>query len=214
MEQEGVNFESNNSEHYNRPFTLQELQYNIGHTKNTAPEDDGTHYLMLNRVPEVAKEYMCKIFNKMWQQSYFPDEWNTAIVIPIHKPCKNHTDSRNYRPIALTSCICKLFERIINARLVDYLEMNKIFTNIQCGCRQNRSTLDHLVRLEHEVRKAFVLSEDQVSIFFDLEKAYDMTWRGGILRDLETAGLKCYLPKYIEQFLGNRYFKVRLENYI
>ena len=72
VEQKGVNFESNNSEHYNRPFTLQELQYNLGHTKNTAPGDDGIHYLMLKRMPEVAKEYMCKIFNKMWQQSYFP----------------------------------------------------------------------------------------------------------------------------------------------
>ena len=110
VEQEGVNFESNNSEHCNRPFTLQELQYYLGLTKNTVPHDDGIHYLMLKRMPEVAKEYMYKMFNKMWQQSYFPDKWNIAIVIPIHKPGKNSTDSRNYRPIALTSCICKLFE--------------------------------------------------------------------------------------------------------
>ena len=102
---------------------------------------------------------------------------------------------------------------MINARLMNYLEINKILTNIQSGCRQNLSTLDYLVGLEHEVSKAFVLGEHQVSIFFDLEKAYDMTWRRGILRDLETAGLKSYFPKYIEQFLGNRYFKVRLENY-
>ena len=62
VEQKGVNFESNN-----RSFTLKELHYNLGHTKNTASGDDEIHYLMLKRMPEVAKEYMCNIYNKIWQ---------------------------------------------------------------------------------------------------------------------------------------------------
>ena len=40
-----------------------------------------------------------------------------------------------------------------------------------------------------------------------------MTWRGGILRDMEAVGLRGYLPKYIEQFLKSRYFKVRVKSY-
>ena len=52
-----------------------------------------------------------------------------------------------------------------------------------------------------------MLGEHQVSIFFNLEKAYDMTWREGILRDLETAGLKGYLPKYIGQFSWQQIFQ-------
>ena len=64
---------------------------------------------------------------------------------------------------------------MINARLIEYLEMKKIFANMQCGCRRGRSTLDQLVRLEHAVRTAFALGEHQISIFFDLQKAYDMT---------------------------------------
>ena len=58
---------------------------------------------------------------------------------------------------------------------MDYLEMNKIPSNIQCKCRRGRSTLDHLVRLENEIRRGFAAGEHQVSIFFDLEKAYGMT---------------------------------------
>ena len=88
--------------------------------------------------------------------------------------------------------------------------MNKVFSNIQCGCRRERSTMDHLVRLEHGVRTAFALGEHQIFIFFYLEKAYDMTWRGGILQDMHTLGLRGSLPRYIEQFLKNGYFKVRL----
>ena len=168
---------------------------------------------MLKRMQEQVKKYLCKIYNGMWHESHFPNQWNTAIVMLIHKPGKNHKNRANYRPIALTSCICNLFERMINARLIEYLKIKKMFANIQCGCRRERSTLDHLERRDHAVRMAFALGEHQILSFFDLQKAYDMAWRGGILRDMEAVGLRGYLPKYIEQFLKTRYFKVRVQNY-
>ena len=163
-------------------------------------------------MPPQAKEYLCKIFNRLWQTSYFPPQWNTAIVVPIHKPGKNHSNSSNYRPIALTSCICKLLERMINKRLMDFMEMNRLFSSVQCGCRRKKSTLDHLVRMESAVRNAFVLSEHQVSIFFDMEKTYDMTWRFGIMRDLLDLGLRGLLPKYIGEYLKER-FAVKVQNH-
>ena len=66
--------------------------------------------------------------------------------------------------------------------------------------------------MENEIQKAFALNEHLVSIYIDLEKAYDMTWRYGIMRDLRDIGLRGYMPKFIEQFLKNRTFKVRLQN--
>jgi hypothetical protein len=51
---------------------------------------------------------------------------------------------------------------------------------------------------------------DLVSIFFDLEKAYDTTWKYGILKDLKDAGLKGRLPLFISGFLNDWHFKVRL----
>ena len=53
--------------------------------------------------------------------------------------------------------------------------MNKCLNNIQCGCRKERSTKDHPVRMENEVRKAFALNGHVISIYFSLEKAYDTT---------------------------------------
>ena len=212
-EQEDISFESSNREEYNRPFTVEELEYNLSRTKNTSPGKDGIHYQMLKKMPPEAKKYLCKIFNRLWQTSYFPPQWNTAIVVPIHKPGKNHSNSSNYRPIALTSCICKLLERMINERLMDFMEMNRLFSNVQCGCRREKSTLDHLVRMESAVRNAFVLGEHQVSIFFDMEKAYDMTWRFGIMRDLHDLGLRGLLPKYIGKYLKERRFAVKVQNH-
>ena len=91
-----------------------------------------------------------------------------------------------------------------------FLETNNILTNIQFGFRKNRSTTDQLVRLETFIRDAFVNKEHAVSIFFDLEKAYDTTWKYGILKDLHNIGLKGHLPNFIKFFLSHRNFNIRL----
>ena len=49
-------------------------------------------------------------------------------VILILKPFKDHTNAKNYRPITLSSCVCKTLERMINAILICYLETNRLIT--------------------------------------------------------------------------------------
>ena len=91
---------------------------------------------------------------------------------------------------------------MINTRLIWFLESNGLITNFQCGFRSKRSTVDHLVRLETFVREAFIKKEHLTAVFFDLEKAYDTTWKYGIMRDLSDFGLKGRLPHFIGPF-GN-----------
>ena len=52
----------------------------------------------------------------------FPTSWRIAIIVPVAKPGKVLTDPGSYRPIALTSCLCKTMERMVNSRLTWYLE--------------------------------------------------------------------------------------------
>jgi hypothetical protein len=61
-------------------------------------------------------------------------------------------------------------EKMINARFVWFLQSNELLSNIQCGFRHGRSTLDHLVRFETFSRNAFAKKEHAVSIFFDWKK--------------------------------------------
>ena len=70
------------------------------------------------------------------------------------------------RPIAVTSCICKTVERMVNERLVWYLENNGLLAKQQCGYRLKKSTVDHLVRLETFIRDAFVHNQHLVTVFF------------------------------------------------
>ena len=97
----------------------------------------------------------------------------TAIIIPFPKPGKVLSDPGSYRPIALTSCLCKTMERMVNSRLTWYLERHKVITEYHSGFRRRRSTVDNLVTLETSIRDAFVGRKHLVSIFFDLEKAYE-----------------------------------------
>ena len=139
-----------------------------------------------------------------------PPSWKDATIIPIPKPGKDSTNATNYRPIALTSCVCKTLERMINARLLWFLESQNLITNFQSGFRSQRSTNDHLVRLESFIRDAFIKREHLVAVFFDLEKAYDTTWKYGIMKDLQDLGLKGRLPSFISDFLSDRNFNVRV----
>ena len=196
--------------YYNKPFTVKDLNSVLSKTKDTSPGEDGVTYQMIRNMPDHAKEHLVQMFNKFFKDSHFPEQWKKAIIIPIPKPGKNPNSPNSYRPIALTSCLCKTLERLINERLLEYLVMKKILTTAQCGCQKGRSTTDHLLRLENAIRTAYAHKEHFISIFFDLERAYDMTWRQGIIIDLHKAGLRGLLPKYIGTFLGTRFFKVKV----
>ena len=82
--------------------------------------------------------------------------WKEATIIPVPKLGKDNTNPNNYSPIALTSCICKTLERMVNGRLFWYFETNDKITKFQSGFRHQRSTNDHLVRLETFIREAFI----------------------------------------------------------
>ena len=61
---------------------------------------------------------------------------------------------------------------MINNRLVQYLENNKIITNVQCGFRKYRATVDHLIRLQTNIRNGIAGKKITLGVFFDLEKAF------------------------------------------
>ena len=210
QEKTKLNFKSSINEEYNSPFNLDELKDAISKAHDTATGPDEVHYQMLKHLPPKSLQALLDIFNDMWETGKFPESWELATIIPIPKPGKDHAEPNSYRPIALTSCLCKTLERMINVRLVWYLESNNLISPVQSGFRSERSTNDNLIRLETFIRDAFVAKEHVVAVFFDLEKAYDTTWRHGIMRDLHDLGIRGRLATFIENFLADRWIQVRV----
>ena len=140
----------------------------------------------------------------------FPETWRQSIIVPIPKSGKDTSNPQNYRHIALTSCLCKTLERMINSRLTWNVETNGHITNMKTGFWKRRGTIDHLIRLETFIREAFMRKQHLTAVFFDLEKAYDITWKYGIIRDLYDLGLRGRLPMFIKKVLFERTFRVRV----
>ena len=209
-EAKACNFDSDESEPYNKKFTISELKQALQKSNNSSAGLDGIHYQLLTHLPEETLCVLLDIFNHIWTTGAFPPSWREAEVVPIPKPGKDPTNPGNYRPIALTSCICKTMERLVNARLTWHLETNGLISDLQCGFRQGRSTVDHLVRFETFIREAFVKKQHVLAVFFDLEKAYDTTWKYGILSDMHDMGFRGRLPVFIREFLKGRSFRVRV----
>ena len=165
---------------------------------------------MLKHLPDTSLETLLNILNYIWTTGKFPDDWQYATIIPIPKPGKDPAEPNNYRPIALTSCLCKTLERMINKRLTWFLESNNHISQFQSGFRSDHSTTDNLVRLETFIRYAFIKKEHVEAVFFYLEKAYDTTWRYGISKDIHKLGLRGRLPTFIGNFLADRTMQFRV----
>ncbi|GBM30073.1 putative RNA-directed DNA polymerase from transposon X-element [Araneus ventricosus] len=210
LKQKSVDFLPSYTEDYNATFSYRELKNVLRKSKPTSP--DQIHNDMLKHLSEYSLQTILLLFNRIWHERVFPVSWLKAIVIPIPKPGKDKQDPNNYRPIALTSCLSKMLERMVGARLMYVLETSKWFTPSQSGFCKRRGTIDNLLKLETAIREAFVRRKHLVSIFFDMEKAYDLIWRHGILKDSSDIGLTGNLPLFIKKNLQTRIFQILIGN--
>jgi ribonuclease HI len=211
-EQTPIDILDEDNEPYNLPFTSDELEDALHSCKGSSPGTDEIHYQMLINLTTMAKKNLLEIYNSIWISGVFPEEWTEALIVPIVKPGKDPKMPNSYRPISLTSCVCKLMEKMANKRLTWFLETNGHISENQFGFRKNRSTADCTLILESEIQKAFAEKQHVVAVSCDLEKAYDTAWRHGILKNLSEMTLKGKLMLFLQNFMNNRTFRVIVGN--
>jgi predicted transcriptional regulator len=84
------------------------------------------------------------------REGCIPDDWRTANIVPIFK-AGSRSKAENYRPVSLTSQICKVFESLIRDVIVDHLEANNLLNITQHGFRKGRSCLTNILSFLEEV---------------------------------------------------------------
>jgi ribonuclease HI len=197
----------------NETINFHELQRAIRQCKNqSSPGDDDIAYEMLKHLPNNALQTILQIFNNIWLSGKLPSGWKHSIVLPFNKPGKDPTNPDSYRPIALTSALCKVMERIVTNRLDWFMEKNNLFNKNQTGFRKNKSTLDQIMRLQSDIQNSINSKEYTVGVFLDFSKAYDMLWKDGLLFKLKKLGISGHMYKYINDFLSDRSFQVKVGN--
>lgn len=103
-------------------------------------------------------------------------------------------------------------EKIINKRLVWFLEKGKLIETHQNGFRKHRSTNDSIINLESEIHESFANNKHLLCVFIDLKKAYDMAWRYNITQTLSSWGFRGNILSFVGNFLDNRIIRVKANN--
>ncbi len=129
-------------------------------------------------------------------------------VINIHKS-GSITDPGNYRGITLTSALGKLFNSIINERLVEYLCGNNLQTKFQCGFKNDHRTADNIFILSEIINTT---NSPIYVAFIDFKKAFDKLWRFGLLTKLSKLHVGGKFYEVIKSMYTNNTSQVKLSD--
>ena len=169
---------------------------------------------MLDNLSPDNKNFLRHCFNLSLSRSFVPDDWRKAIILPWLKADKPPSSRSSYRPVALTSNVCKAMERIISNRLQWFMEVNGLHQSAQAGFRKGRSTMDHIVQLELDIKRGFANDKSTIAVFLDIDSAYVKVWTQGLLFKLAKLGISgCFLG-WIGNFLTGRSFCVRIGSFM
>ena len=161
-------------------------------SSSTATGPDKVAYPMLNHLLRSGINILVHIFNLCWWLHSFPSIWKTSSIIPIHKMGKPLDSPASFRPISHTSCVSKLFGRIILLRLLFYLESDFILSPRQAGFRPGPFILDQNIYLSQFISNRFNKPRPgyrTILAIIDFSKAFDSVWHPALFHKLISASL-------------------------
>ena len=194
-------------------FSMAELSVALKAGKAKGAEGpDEIAPLFLRNLGEASREFVLACFNQSWREGVCPQSWRDACIVPLLKPGKSAGELASYRPIALTSCLGKVLERMVSCRLQHLAESRGWLCQEQSGFRPQRSTEDQILRLSQAVSDGFQQSPPlrTVLALLDFSKAYDMVWRADLYDAMLRKGVPPRYVRWLKGFLTNRQARVRL----
>ena len=149
----------------------------------------------------------------LWQCSIrtgcIPNRLKSALVTPIYKG-GGRSKAANYRPVALTSHLIKIFEKIIVDRLTEYFDVHNLWNDKQHGFRKKRSCLSQLLNHFESILQAREENCQVDVVYLDFEKAFDKVDYGVLSEKLLRLGITGELRQWINGFLRDRTQRVIL----
>ena len=166
--------------------------------------------VLKNCKPELSY-ILAELLNKCLKNSCFPDCWKVSSVVPVFKSVGERSTAKNYRPVSLLFVGSKVFEKLVNSRIVDHLEKCGLFSDFQYGLRSSRSTTDLLTVVSDRIARAFNRSGTTRAVALDISKAFDKVWHAGLLHKLKSYGISGQIFGLISSFLSNKRLRVVLD---
>ena len=172
--------------------------------ENSACGENDIPAIILKKCKTTVAYPIWLIWEESLRQGYVPKPYKNQIITPVHKKASK-AEAANYRPIALTSHIIKIFERIIRKHLVKHLEKNHLICGNQHGFRRGRSCLTQLLAHIDIILKNFLHGRDTDVIYLDYAKAFDKVDHQILLQKLYSYGVRGKLLMWLNSYLSNRW---------
>ena len=171
--------------------------------ENESPGVDGISPKILKETVEQISTPLAHVFNMSLKEGIVPFEWKEANIIPVFKK-GSRNKSVNYRPVSLTSVICKLLETIIRDHMMDFLIKHKLINPSQHGFLKAKSCLTNLLCFLEEITKWVDDGSPVDVIYLDFQKAFDKVPHQRLISKLKSHGMGNSIINWIEQWLTDR----------
>lgn len=176
-------------------------------TKSAGP--DRIQSILMINLPQSAIRRLTEIFNACLALTYWPTYFKSAKIIPILKSGKDPSDARNYRPISLTNCIGKIFEKLVKEQIEEFVMKRKIIPPQQFGFRKKHCPLMQTKRITCFISESKTFNKSVGLVKLDVEKASDSVWHDGLIYKLKTKfNFPPTLWKLINSFIRGREYIV------
>ena len=107
------------------------------------------------------------------KESCFPDCSIALSVVPVFMSVGERSTAKSYRPVSLLSVVSKVFEKLVNNRIVDHLGKCGLFSDFRYGFRASRSTANLLTVASDRIARTFNRSGATRAVVLDMYKAFD-----------------------------------------
>lgn len=180
--------------------------------KNNTIGRDNISGDFLKRFQSILIKPITFLVNLIFSTGIFPTAFKLAEVIPIYK--SGDRDSvNNYRPISILSTLSKIVEKLLNKRLVSYLESKHLLSSSQFGFRSGVSTKEAVHELTEHIVSKLDSKKKVIAIFLDLAKAFDSVSVPLLLDKLESIGVRDTQLNLFNDYLTNRKQRVRVGDF-
>ena len=191
------------------PKMVKKVIMNLDSSKASGP--DCIPVVVLKNCEPKLSYILAELFNMCRKEFYFPDCWMVSSVVPVFKNVGERSTAKNYHPVSLLSVVSKVFEKLVNNRIVDHLEKCGLFSDFQYGFRSSQSTADLLTVVSDRIAGAFNRSGATRTAALDISKAFDRVWHSGLLHKLKSFKISGKIFGLISSFLSNRQLQVVLD---
>ena len=167
-------------------MTQKEIKAKLRSMSNSAPGKDRVEYRHLKLVDPNCK-VLGAIFNKCLRERRIPASWKNSTTILIHKKGPGD-DPSNFRPIALMSCLYKLFTSILSARVSDFAISNNLLSSQQKSARPSEGCHEHTFTLQSVVADCKRNRKNCFFAWLDLRNAFGSVSHDAIYVTLKHMG--------------------------